>query len=276
MRQGLTDRLTSRLVSNQRPNWIVILPVFFVLVSPVVAVAVFSYVRTYQELTDFTLSRRQAIAYLAATTLKEKLDRMTDLAVSLATRVRFRRLVREGAWQEAMDILQHVSKDFPVLDRVVLHDPTGTVMADIPALPGARGSNVASQDWYQGISRTGEPSVSAVYTRASGPPQNVITVVAPVKDETNTVRGTLALEVRPEALFRWIHQVEVGPAGFAFIVDDKGNVAAHPQYAPQSDLVNVAGVLLVQKVLRGEQGVERGFDPKGAEGHLAAYEPVPG
>ena len=40
--------------------------VFVMVVSPVLLTAVFSYIRTHRQLTEFTLSRGESIAYLTA------------------------------------------------------------------------------------------------------------------------------------------------------------------------------------------------------------------
>src|SRR5919197_4308002 len=112
MLQTFSDRLANLLIKDGKKNWLVISAIFLVILSPVIFLAALTYLRTRQDLTAFALSQRQAIAYLAATTLKEKLDRLVDISVSLASRVRFRQLVSEGKWDEAVQILSSVPKDF--------------------------------------------------------------------------------------------------------------------------------------------------------------------
>ncbi|MBI1993002.1 MAG: hypothetical protein HYS67_01015 [Deltaproteobacteria bacterium] len=101
-----SDWLGHRLLKGGKRNWLIILSVFFVIIFPLILIAAFSYIRTHRDLTDFALSRRQAIASLAAATIKEKLDRLIDIGVSLATRVRFAELVGLGRWEEAIEILR--------------------------------------------------------------------------------------------------------------------------------------------------------------------------
>ena len=57
--------------------------IFLAIVLPVILIAAFAYYGTYQELTEFTFSRRQSLADLAATVLEQKLERLTDIGVSL-------------------------------------------------------------------------------------------------------------------------------------------------------------------------------------------------
>src|SRR5213594_1329679 len=251
-----SDRLGVLLVKDGRKNWLAMSAIFFFILSPVLLMAIFSYWKTRQDLTSFALSQRQAIAYLAATTLKEKLDRLVDISVSLASRVRFRQLVSESKWDEAVQILSGVPKDFPFVDRVFLSGLDGTLMADIPALPNVRGKNFANRDWYQGISKDWKPYVSEVYQRAAEPRHNVVAIAAPIKAEDGSVVGILALQVKLNFLLEWTKNIEVGPDGFVVIVDKRGKVAAHPKFAPQGEIVDYSTVPAVQKLLRGGHGVE--------------------
>jgi len=245
------------------------------LTLPVILFALLSYLRADRDLTNLTLSRRESVAYLGASMLAEKLDRLVDIGTSLATRRQFRVLIAKGRWSEAVGILEGVPKDFPFIERVFLADAGGTLMADIPALPGVRGKNFAFRDWYQGVSRRWEPYVSDVYKRAAPPQYNVVAIVVPIRSETETIIGILGLQVRLETLTEWTKHIELGPTGFLYVVDRKGNLAVHPKFSPEGDLVDFSRVPTVQKVLRGERGVEILFNPVENEKRLSAYAPVP-
>lgn len=250
--------------------------IFLAIVLPVILIAAFAYYGTYQELTEFTFSRRQSLADLAATVLEQKLERLTDIGVSLATRVRFRHLVSEGKWDEAIEILQGVSKDFPIIERIFLADPLGTLMADGPALPGVRGKNFASRDWYQGVSNGWQPYISGVYQTAAEPRYNVIATAVPIKAEKENIVGILVIQVRLDALVDWSKSIKLDGAGFVYFVDNKGRLAAHPKIPVQNHILDYSSLPVVQKVLRGQNGVEISFNPVEKEEGLAAYAPVRG
>ena len=245
------------------------------LTSPVILFALLSYLRADRDLTNLTLSRRESVAYLAASMLAEKLDRLVDIGTSLATRRQFRVLIAKGMWSEAVDILASVPKDFPFIERVFLADPGGTLTADVPALPGVRGKNFAFRDWYQGVNRRWEPYVSDVYKRAAPPQYNVVAVAIPIRSETETIIGIVVLQVRLETLTEWTKHIGLGRTGFVYVVDKKGNIAVHPKFSSEGDLVDFSRVPTVQKVLRGERGVEILFNPVENEKRLSAYAPVP-
>ncbi|HEX9444896.1 MAG TPA: cache domain-containing protein [Candidatus Binatia bacterium] len=249
---------------------------FLLLLLPVLAIGAFSYLQSYRELTSNTYDRRQSLAYLAAATLKQRLDHLKDIGVSLATRVRFRQLIGAGKWNEAGEILSGVPKDFPFIDRLFLTDAEGTLMVDTPELPGVRGKNFAFRDWYKGARRNWQPHVSDAYKRTAEPAYNVIAVSIPVRAENQEVVGLLVLQLRLSSLLEWVKALDVGPSGFAYVVDRQGRLVAHPKLADDRDIADYSAVPVVLKALSGKRGIEIGRNPVENEERLAAYEPVPG
>src|ERR671923_311120 len=114
----ITESLTSFLIKAANKNKRIQVAIFLGIVSPVILIAAFAYNSTYQDLTESALARRKSIASLASTALEQRFNRLTDVGVSLATRVRFRQLVSEEKWDEAIEILKGVREDFPFIERV--------------------------------------------------------------------------------------------------------------------------------------------------------------
>ena len=270
----LTDWLTRVLFKKDGNNWPGILAVFLALVSPIILLTILTYRQVYSDLTSISLSRRQAIASLAATTLKEKLDRLRDLGVYLATRVRFHRLVQAGDWKEAIDFLRSEPKDFQFIHRIFLTDVDGVVMADTPSVPGLRGKALDRQDWYKGVSRTRQPYVSHAYRRIVGPQDNVVAAAIPIRSGKQAIIGILVLQVKLATFFQWSQSIDVGPNGAVHFVDRIGQLVAHPKFLSQNEILDYSGVSSVPKVLRGERGTEVFFDPFEKREFLVAYEPI--
>jgi signal transduction histidine kinase len=242
--------------------------------AAIIVIAVQSYRSIDRELTEAVLSKNAALAELATVTLSEKLDRLVDISVSLADRVRFRQLIGEGKWVEASHILARVRTDFPFVDRITLNDVDGTLKADIPVVPEAMGRNFSERDWYKGVSREWKPYVSNVYRRLVGPVLNVFGVVVPIRHEDGKVLGTLLLQVRLDTLFEWTRDVDIGREGYLYVVDRTGRVAFHPRLALQGDFVELSAVPAVRLALEGRKGVEVAADPGASEESVRAYEPV--
>jgi signal transduction histidine kinase len=263
-------------VIHRTDRWLSRVVIVVAIVAPISLVAAFNVLKSYHDFTAVTLSERRMIASLAATTLHEKFERLTAIGISLATRVQFRRLIQAGQWDEAVDILRSVPEDFPFIERVFLADPHGTLMADTPALPDARGVNFAYRDWYQGVNRTGLPYVSDAYQRAAAPQYHVIAAAIPIKTDEHRIAGSLVLQVRLQSLLEWMHTIELGPGGLVYPVDRRGQMAAHPALAPDGELRDVSTVPSVEKALRGAGGADIAFDPVAQETRVVAYAPVPG
>lgn len=240
-----------------------------------VGIAVQNYFNIYSQLTNTALSRRQAVAQLMAVTLAEKFGRSVDVAVSLSTRVRFRDLVAEKKWGEAIKILHSVPTDFPYIERLFLTDPGGTLQEDMPALAGVRGVNFASRDWFRGVSRDWRPYVSPVYTRAAAPQLNVFAVAVPVKSTTGQVVGILVLQIRIESLLQWVAGLKLENNAFIYIVDSHGQLAFHSRHGVQKEIINLSETPIVQKLRHDKQGVDIGFDAAEQEESIIAYATVP-
>jgi len=263
---------TASLIERAPVRWIALLLVM----AATIVTGVYNYRQIDTELTAVALSRREAVAQLAAATLAEKFGRVTDVAVSLSTRVKFRDLVTQGKWVEAIGFLRAVPRDLPHIERLFVADLGGTLQADVPALPGVRGKNFAQRDWFQGVSHGWHPYVSPVYTRAAAPQRNVIAVAVPIRSAAEQVVGILVLQIRIESLLEWFELVEIGPEGFIYVVDSKGQLAFHSKDKDRGDIADLSTTPVVEKLRRGEQGVEIEFDPVEHEDAIISYAATPG
>jgi PAS domain S-box-containing protein len=248
--------------------------VLFLALAAVIVSAAQSYRTIDHELTELALSRRASVSYLAATVLSEKFDRLSDIGIALATRVRFRELVEAGNWAEAGKILRSVPDDFPSIERTTLHDRQGTMMADVPEASGIRGQNFSHRDWYQGAMRTGGPYISQVFKRLAPPQINVFVAAIPIKNAKGEVLGILVLQVRADRFFDWVKNIEAGPGGAVYVIDRQGQLAAHPQFTAQGNLIDYSGVSAVRRVLAGERGIDIVANPAGSEKRVVAFEPT--
>ena len=228
-----------------------------------------------EEQTGAVLARNAALVTLAAATLSERLDRSVDLAVSLATRVRFAELVAGGEWDAAIAILHRVPQEFRQVDRILLASPDGVVMSDVPPLPGARGQSFAYRDWYRGVSREWKPHVSAVYRRAAEPRLNVVAVAVPVREQkSGRVTGILVLQLSLEALFEEIRGVVVEEVAMLTVVDAQGQAAYRRGVPHQAPIADLSAHPAVQRVRQGHSAAELGRDPGTGEETLHAFDPL--
>ena len=244
------------------------------IVAPPLALAVLAYARVRADATEMVLARRRAVAQMGAAAVRERLDHLTTLGRSLAGRVRFRSLIAEGRWREAVAILEGVPREFRDVERVFLADRAGVERADAPPLPGAVGKSFAHRDWYRGVTATWRPYVSEPYRRTAAPPRYVIAVAIPIESAAGARLGILVLQVKLDSFRRWSREVMLEDAGFVYFVDRRGRVIAHPDVPAQAPIVDVSHAALVRRVIAGERGVLVGDDPLRPGAHVSAFEPV--
>ncbi len=259
----------SNKILGMRP-WLL----FFALVISNLALVAYGVWHVDNNALRATFERRQSVAELGAVTLEANLDRLRDVGVSLASRVHFRELVAEGDWEGAVSIMRDVPTDFPYVDRMFVADVSGTLMADLPELPGVRGQNFSYRDWYVGVSKDWQPYVSEVYMRAAEPQYNVVAVAVPIISEEGRLMGILVLQVRTDILFEWTQTLNARMDGFVYFVDPNGHPVGHPSFGPQDPIQDFGDLPFVSAALRGERGLL--FSPESADGpeYLIAYEPV--
>lgn len=274
----LVNWITFALFSFHKPNrtfWVVRKTLFLFPFFSILLVASVNYYSVYKFLTQSALERRQAIVHFAGVALKERFDRITEVGVSLASRLQFRALIQEGKWDEALQILKNAPENFPYIDRIFLADPKGVEMADMPHLEGTVGKDFAYRDWYKGVTKAWKPYVSEVYKRAITL-DNIVTAAIPIKADDGSVLGVLVIQIKADVFAEWSRSTYTAPAGFLYFVDQKGHVVAHPKFSPEKDIVDFSSVPVVQRLLKGEAGVDVAYNPMEKEVRVVAFERVPG
>lgn len=249
---------------------------FVFIVLPVLLVAAYSYWHIKKNTIDKIYEERRSLASLSARVLKEKLDRLHDIGLSFSTRPLLCKYVDEQKWDDVNWLIVQVPKDFDYIHRVFITDTAGTLMTDAPSSPELKGISYAQRDWYKGVTKNWQPYLSEVYKQISPPYDNVTAFAVPIKNDAGKIRGILVLQVDIIQLLEWSNKVNSGHSGFEYIVDQKGHIAANPQYEKTDSVIDYSSVPAVQKALSGKKNVEVLYNPIAKENRLSAYEQVPG
>jgi len=253
------------------------LPLFVVLalfVLPIFFVATYLVVREYNNQTSTALDRREALANLGALLIHEKFDGIIDVGTSLASRAMVYKNIEKGDWSASIESLSNLSQTFPYIDSVGIFDKEGVLKAIIPPMPEVTGKSFVYRDYYKGVSKEWKPYVSETFKRAVEPKYNVVSIAIPIRSDDQKILGILLLTIKLETVVGWGNELNVGHAGFIYIVDKKGQLVAHPHMKSDGDTPDFSSVAVVQKLLKGEHGVEVFFDSIDNDEDLVAYAPV--
>lgn len=219
------------------------------------------------------LAENDAIARSVAAFIQAREEGHLNTLLAYAGRFRFRETVRRQNRAEALVHLRQISETFPELDRPFLTDAAGVLWAAYPEAPGIYGRSLAYRAWYQGVSREWRPYMSDVFPGAETGSLGVA-LVAPIRDLNGKVIGILGSFQKLEVLRQWLLPMKI-PDGDLYVVDRKGEFVFHRTRTGPERLADYAGVPVVQRLLRGEDGVAETENPVEGEVRLSAYRWIP-
>ncbi|MCZ6623688.1 MAG: cache domain-containing protein, partial [Deltaproteobacteria bacterium] len=101
---------------------------------------------------------------------------------------------------------------------------------------------------------SGESYVSSVYATDRAEPY--VTMAVPIKGASKQVMGLVSAEMNLKFLWQVIGDVKFGSAGYAYLVDDLGNLIAHKDPSLVLKRTNLSHLHEVQEFLRDPMGVD--------------------
>lgn len=255
--------------------------VFLILAIPTFILGVYYYRNANDDLTKQLFSRREIVAGLSASAIKIKLDHLVEIAELYASQDNIRNRVAAKDWGGAtnsviLDLSNRVEFYDFFVDRILLIDAEGIVRDAFPRLYGGIGQkDVAFDEWAAPILKNGQKSfVSNVHKRIAAPRVSIVEVLAPITKNSKIV-GAVALQIPINEFSDFGKDIEVGSRGFAYFVDRLGQIVSHPKYSSDGPIVDFSGVPSVQKLMRGEEGVEILYNQIEREERISAYQIVP-
>lgn len=243
----------------------IVLPLALVMLSLIVV-----GVLTYEQIvTALLVERDRQLAALSAASVSDVMQgyvRVLEALTANADLSSEDAEARQAALHDAADALA-------IFDAGVnLADDRGRVLTAVPANRVALETRVAEETVFQAVRDRGQAAFSDVQINARTGEQFIV-VAVPIVNEAGEFRGALlgALSLQNSPLSESIKRLVVGEAGFAYLVDRRGQIIAHPQ--PENVGADFTDRLAVQKVMAGESGGTVWEEPVG-ERVVHGYAPV--
>jgi hypothetical protein len=270
--------MKSYFAQHEKKGIVIAVIVFLViLIVPIALAGV--YYQTSSTLTSQEVTKEQTLSDLASLALKIKLDRLVNIASSIAASPKVITSVEGAKWADAAaaarDLQNNVDLYDPFIDRIIIYDINATQQAAYPALTGGLGTNASSSAWYAALKMGGQSSfVTNVSRRTSLPQIQVVNIVAPIRSAQGTV-GFVVLQIPADNFLEFSADLSLGTYGFGYVVDAGGNLVAHPRFSSDgSSVVNYSFVPQVQKVLAGNSGTDVVSDQIYKEKSIVTYKPI--
>ncbi|MCG8565236.1 MAG: methyl-accepting chemotaxis protein [Desulfobacterales bacterium] len=160
-------------------------------------------------------------------------------------------------------------------DLFFLTDAAGNILAD--SMAGSlrkKKVNVKDRGYFK-AAQTGETVVGEpIMSRASG--KAVITISVPMYDEAKGFAGVFTSVIRLDTLSSKLTTVKIGETGYAYLVNNKGMVIAHPNndYLFKLNVLEVEGMEEVGRLMTANESGVRNYLFKGVE-KVAGFAHVP-
>jgi len=231
----------------------------------------------YVELTKDALGRNEALVSLASVTMAGKLDKVVDVGLALSTKTGLQADIRSGNWADAASTLAFAQKNFSYLTTMNLMDTSGVMKATIPEFPGSStsyGQDFSDRDYYKGAAKKWKPYVGEAIKPRTPLGYIVVPVAIPITSPAGERLGLLILTLRFETITSWSESIDAGQDGIVYIVDQRGQLIAHPTLLPASHVVDFSSVPVVQDLLQGKHGATVTYNSVEKVQRVSAFEPV--
>jgi len=236
-------------------------------------VSVVSYAIASNMLTDAMVTDLTNTAQDAATLIKTRYDAIQTEAKMAA---QFD-AVRSMDWRKQMPALQKLVEDLGYSEAGVA-DLNGKVNTTTGST-----ADVSDRDYFK-KALAGETTVTdPISSRVDQ--QMIITVSAPIYDNSGRVAGVLILLHPAEKLTQMASGVTVGKTGYSYIINQEGSIVAHPDMSLVQSRYNFIEAAkedpslrrladIHNKMIRGESGFGA-YEYENTE-KVTAYTPIPG
>lgn len=266
-------------------NWVlksnnIIILLLFLTFLPLVILGIFTFIHVYQNDTKAVLVRRESLGRSVAQLAEMHLDHLVDHGIHYSSHPKFQQLVSEKKWEDALSSLVEEQKPLDSsIESIVLFDTDSTAKVDFPHLPdfdnNIKGRQFADRDWYKGVSRNWQPYVTKVFKRFTEPRINIVSVVIPIKsifpDDNGRILGILNLSISLDNFYEWSKSLNSDPQSILYFVDQKGQIAGHPDYSQDGEIIDYSNVPAVQRLLKGKEGVDVLYNPLEKKERVSTY-----
>jgi methyl-accepting chemotaxis protein len=221
--------------------------------------------RGLADLTEKTLSQELKLA---------KLISLENTVISMASTVERFGLENTGsaADQLVMMLSQAMSEIGEEYEGIMITDEKGTVYADGSG-GKMKGSSLKNQEYFKQAT-TGKANIGSVLkSEITG--KLVVPVGAPIFSDSKKFMGCVVVIVQIDNIINKIAKTKLGQTGYAFMIDKKGLMIAHPnpEHVLKLNITTMEGMEEISREMTAGQSSVREYTFEGQE-KIAGFAPV--
>ncbi len=238
---------------------------------PLLGLSAFVNLQLTAALKDRLIKETRWFSTVAAHHVQERLRSDINYGRAYATRPYLLEGLRKGDKKELDRHLKDIVDNSYTLERAFITNPAGIQLANYPETPETLGKDFSDRDWYKGVTKNRAPYVSEFYMRMAKPQRYLFAIAIPMRLERNVI-GILVMQPKEDYIKEALGGIDIGK-GHIYVVDRKGHLIYHQDFIVDR-IVDFSQVPIVQKVLKGRDGVEEIIDPTDKGPVFSAYHPV--
>ncbi|MPL67864.1 Methyl-accepting chemotaxis protein McpB [bioreactor metagenome] len=168
---------------------------------------------------------------------------------------------------EIKELIIAIQKENPHFELIFVMDSTGTQIARTSGTLANRGDRAYFKEAMKGKTYFTDTYISA-FTNSP-----TLTISTPIKNSAGQVVGVFAADISLKTLWEMTGKTTIGQTGYVDVVDNVGNLIAHPDTEKVLKKENIANLDYVSHVLGGAAGSMQAVSTAGQES-LVAYAPI--
>ncbi len=253
---------------------------------PLLIVGIYAVTKSSSSLLHVSQENAEHQAHAVAEAVAVTVELQAETAMAFAAdpifmnvMTKVKELGVDGAKEDIVSLRQEMKNKFSLLDEhfmgLFVTDVDGLIITgELEGGKEYKRAQLGNLDYFLEAKRTGNAVVSDIYSsKANG--KIIYVACFPVKSRSGNFLGIFGMSIKAQAINEIVAETEVGESGYAFMVNKKGIVNAHPkeEFILELDLTTLAGLEDISKaMISGKGGVEE-YRFKGVH-KIAGYAPV--
>ncbi len=207
--------------------------------------------------------------HMIANSLSQQIDAMLEAKIKVLTIAANSPEIKSMDIARQLPAMRTIANQYPDMAGIIVALPTGVQTVRTEGKLG----NIADRAYFKEVMQGGAASVVSEVLIAKGTGQASIILAVPINGSGREPQGILLGVVDLNYLSNYITQTKIGATGYAFVVDKKGGVVAHPNQNLVKEMTDLSALAPVKAAIEGQAGVAT-YEYEGAE-KLAGYSFVP-
>lgn len=236
-------------------RWRIILSGMVTIVLPIIALSSFVYFVLVGHVRETVIEAEKNATIEIASHIQDRIQDDIRAGKLIASRPLLHKAIKSADRKELTSRLKSLVDNVVTIERAFIANTKGVLIADFPEDPSVLNKDFSYREWFKGVSKSRQPYVSEFYLRLAEPKRYLFSIAIPIKTEKQEVVGILVLQPEADYIKNVLSHMPVLKGQKVYLVDKNGNLSFHSDYAVDK-VKDFSGVPAVQKVLRGEDGLE--------------------